>query len=79
MDDLEFVCGGIDGKKRFLHEFTGRGADVSLGFVIKNLSPNAKTLLITLDDMFHPIKNFTHWVAWNIPTAVTVPKVIQKV
>lgn len=77
METLEFVCEGIDGKKRFLREFTGRGSDVSPEFVIKNLSPNAKTLLITLEDMFHPIKNFTHWVAWNIPAASTIPKATQ--
>ena len=74
MDTLEFVCKGIDDKKGFLREYTGRGEDISPEFVISNLSPNAKTLMITLEDMYHPIKNFTHWVIWNIPAADVIPK-----
>ena len=74
MDTLEFICKGIDDKKGFLREFTGRGDDISPEFVINNLSPNAKTLLVTLEDMRHPIKNFTHWVIWNIPAASVIPK-----
>jgi len=31
--------------------------------VIKNLSPSAKTLAVTLEDLSHPIKDFTHWIA----------------
>lgn len=32
------------------------------------LSPAAKTLAITLEDVKHPLfKNFTHWIIWNIP------------
>ena len=74
MDALDFVCKGIDDKNGFLREHTGRGEDVSPKFEIRNLSPNAKTLIITLEDIFHPIKNFTHWVIWNIPAANVIPK-----
>ena len=78
MDTLDFVCKGIDDKKGFLREFTGRGEDISPEFVISNLSHNAKTLMITLEDIFHPIKNFTHWVIWNIPATNVVPKGIPR-
>ena len=74
MDTLEIICKGIDEKKGFLREHTGRGEDISPEFVIGNLSPDAKTLMITLEDVFHPIKNFTHWVIWNIPAASVIPK-----
>lgn len=77
MDTLEFNCKGIDDKRGFLREFTGRGEDISPEFAINNLSPNAKTLVITLEDIFHPIKNFTHWVIWNIPAASVIPKGIS--
>ena len=64
---LEFTCIGIDNDGKFPLENTGRGQDISPGFLIKNLSPKAKTLAITLEDLSHPIKDFTHWLIWNIP------------
>lgn len=78
MDTLEFTCKGINDKGKFRRKFTGRGDDISPEFTIKNLSPNAKTLAVTLEDMSHPIKNFTHWVIWNIPAANKIPKAIHK-
>ncbi len=76
MDTLDFTCSAIDSKGGFLHEYTGRGKDISPEFVIKNLSPVAKTLLVTLEDLSHPIKCFTHWVIWNIPAANVISKKI---
>ena len=73
---LEFECIGIKNGDRFPIENTGRGENLSPEFVIKNLAPNAKTLIITLEDLSHPIKNFTHWVIWNIPAMNKIPKAI---
>ena len=53
----------------FQSNIPGGGQDISPEFVIKNLSSDAKTLAITLEDISHPIKNFTHWLIWNIPAA----------
>ena len=78
METLEIVCGGISSDGRFLMEHTGRGEDISPEFVIKELSPNAKSLIITLEDMSHPIKRFTHWIIWNIPAAKVIPKAIPR-
>ena len=64
---LDFDCSAIDESGKFKLENTGRGKDLSPEFRIKNLSPEAKTLVITLEDTSHPIKDFTHWVIWNIP------------
>lgn len=66
---LEFECVGMDNGGKFPIEYTGRGQDISPEFVIKNLSSDAKTFAITLEDISHPIKNFTHWLIWNIPAA----------
>lgn len=66
---LEFTCIGIENNGKFPVENTGRGQDISPGFLIKNLSSRAKTLAITLEDLSHPIKDFTHWIIWNIPAA----------
>lgn len=45
--------------------------------MIENLSPKAKTLAVTLEDLSHPIKNFTHWIIWNIPAKNKVEKGIE--
>ena len=68
-DLLRFRCSGIMDGGSFSLEHTGRGRDISPAFLLDNLSPEAKTLAITLEDLSHPIKNFTHWIIWNIPAA----------
>ena len=73
---LEFECGAIDAQGGFLPEYTGYGQDISPEFVIRNLSPDAKTIAITLEDMSHPIKGFTHWVIWNIPAENVITRAI---
>ena len=32
--------------------------------------------MITLEDLSHPIKEFTHWIIWNIPAADKIMKAI---
>ncbi len=66
--ELQIKCVGLENNGMFPIEYTGRGKDVSPEFILMNLSPAAKTVAITLEDMKHPLfKNFTHWVIWNIP------------
>lgn len=68
MDVLIFECKGMKNGEKFPLVNTGRGQDISPEFLIKNLSPYAKTLAITLEDIKHPLfKNFTHWLIWNLP------------
>ncbi len=69
---LKFECVGMADGGKFPLDNTGRGKNLSPQFIIKNLSPNAKTLIITLEDLSHPIKNFTHWIIWNIPATNTI-------
>ena len=64
---LEFTCMDIENDGKFPLRNTGRGQDISPEFLIKNLSSKAKTLAIALEDLSHPIKDFTHWLIWNIP------------
>ena len=67
MDVLIFECNNMKNGETFPVENTGRGQDRSPEFIIKNLSPHAKTLAIILEDIKHPIfKNFTHWLIFNI-------------
>lgn len=66
---LDFDCVGIDDGGKVPISHTGRGQDVSPEFIIWNLSPRAKTLAVTLEDLSHPIRDFTHWIIWNIPAS----------
>ena len=68
MDVLNFEYSNMKNGETFPVENTGRGQNRSPEFIIKNLSPRAKTLAIILEDIKHPIfKNFTHWLIFNIP------------
>lgn len=69
---LNVYCPGIE-NGRFRLEHTGRGVDLSPELALENLSPDAKTLAVVLEDMSHPIKGFTHWVIWNLPAADKIP------
>ena len=59
-------------------KYSGYGENISPGFKILNLSENAKSFVITLEDLTHPIKNFTHWVAWNIEANSIIEENIGK-
>lgn len=73
---LEFECMGLNDGGKFPVENTGRGKDISPEFIIRNLSANAVTLIVTLEDLSHPIKRFTHWIVWNIPATDRIMKAI---
>lgn len=73
---LEFECVGMRDGEKFPVEHTGRGRDVSPEFLLKNLSSQAVTLVITLEDLSHLIPGFTHWVIWNIPASDRIAGVI---
>lgn len=73
-DILELKCSGIDADGKILPEYTGYGENISPEFVMENLSTNAKTIAITLEDLSHLIKGFTHWVIWNIPATNIIRK-----
>ena len=76
-DELQIRCIGLENNGIFPLENTGRGTDISPEFVLENLSPAAKTIAITLEDIKHPLfKNFTHWLIWNIPASKKIPKAI---
>lgn len=67
---LQIHCIGLEDHGLFPLENTGRGKNLSPEFVLENLSPTAKTIAITLEDIKHPFfKNFTHWIIWNIPAS----------
>lgn len=71
--ELQIQCVGLENNGTFPLEYTGRGKDISPEFVLTNLSPAAKTIAITLEDIKHPLfRNFTHWVIWNVPASQNI-------
>ena len=68
MEALAIRCPGVE-NGTFLLDHTGRGRDLSPELILENLSTEAVTLAVTLEDVSHPIKNFTPWVIWNLPAA----------
>jgi Raf kinase inhibitor-like YbhB/YbcL family protein len=59
-------------------KYTGRGEDISPQINISGISSNAKSVAIIMDDLDNPlIKDFDHWIIWNIPVQETIPENIQ--
>lgn len=79
IDKLEFTCPGFFEGGEFPVKHTGRGEDLSPEFYLHNLSPNAKTVTIILEDISHPLtKHFTHWLIWNIPASTHIEGALSK-
>lgn len=58
---------------------SGYGGDFSPELHIDGLSEAAVSLMITLDDMGHPIiPGYNHWVAWNLPPITVIPEHLPK-
>lgn len=72
-DNLIIECTDFKNNDKFPVKYTGYGENISPEFIIDNLSSEAKTYIIILEDLDHPIKNFTHWIIWNIPSTTIVP------
>ncbi len=77
MDTLLLECPGMEDGGRFPTVHTGRGEDRSPEFLIRGLSPEARTLAVTLEDISHPLfRDFTHWLVWNLPAGPKIPGAI---
>ena len=58
---------------------SGLGEDNSPEIRIEGIDSGAASLVITLDDLGHPIHlGYNHWVAWNIPPMNTLPEHIPQ-
>lgn len=57
----------------------GFGEDQSPEFHIEGIAPKAETMVITLDDLGHPLEpGYNHWVAWNIKPADCIKAPVSK-
>jgi len=55
-------------------EFTGDGEDKSPELVLENISEEAVSIAVIMDDLDHPIRGYNHWVIWNIPPQNVIPE-----
>lgn len=77
-NNLKIRCSDLKENEKIPINYTGYGKNISPEFIIENLTPEAKSYIITLEDLNHPIKNFTHWIIWNIPATANIPGNIPK-
>lgn len=56
--------------QRIPKKYTCDGNDISPPLKFENIPENAESLAIIVDDPDAPIGTFTHWVAWNLDTAI---------
>ncbi len=58
--------------------YTCDGEDVSPPLTFKNLSENARSIAIVVEDPDAPMGTFTHWIIYNIPPTDKIPEGIPK-
>ncbi len=60
-------------------EHSGRGKDISPEIRLSEIDERAVSIAVTLDDADHPfIRNYNHWVIWNLPVAAAIPEGVPK-
>lgn len=57
--------------------YTGDGEDVSPALTLSELSPNAKSIALVMDDLDFPLRTYNHWVIWNLPVQEAIPEAIE--
>lgn len=58
---------------------SGFGEDTSPELHIDGITVDAASMVITLDDLGHPIQpGYNHWVVWNIPPMSVLPEHLPK-
>lgn len=56
-------------------EFTGDGEDKSPKLVLENLSEEAVSIAVIMDDLDAPVAGiYNHWTIWNIPPQNVIPE-----
>ncbi len=76
MNNLIVSSPAFENKGLIPIEYTGYGSDISPELVLTNLDEAAKSIVIIMDDMGHPIPAYNHWVIWNIPVMSVIPSSI---
>ncbi len=79
MSNLIITCPSFEDSGWIPDRFSGYGEDISPEIDIDGIPPSAVSLVITLDDMDHPIqRGYNHWVAWNLQPLAVIPQGIPR-
>ncbi|MDD2648001.1 MAG: YbhB/YbcL family Raf kinase inhibitor-like protein [Eubacteriales bacterium] len=75
MDKLEISSPAFQNEGQIPIKHTGFGEDLSPELYIGNLSGDAVSLAVVMEDLDVPfLKSFPHWVIWNIPPLDAIPE-----
>ena len=56
-------------------DFTTHGRDISPPLTLSEVSENAKSIAVLMDDLDHPLfKVHNHWILWNLPPTREIPE-----
>ncbi len=79
MNDLKLTSPAFEQDGWIPNRHSGYGEDISPELHLDGLAENAASMIITLDDMGHPIEpGYNHWVVWNIPPVAVIPENLPK-
>lgn len=75
MKELTIKCPSFENDGFMPKKHTGFGANGSPAFQLYNLSDDAVSITIIMDDLDIPlIRAFNHWLIWNIPKTNRIPE-----
>jgi Raf kinase inhibitor-like YbhB/YbcL family protein len=79
METLIVTSKAFEDGGRIPVKHSARGENLSPAFELRGITPNAKSIAITLDDASHPFfPNYNHWVIWNLPVQTVIPEGISR-
>lgn len=58
-------------------KYTGKGEDISPGLELSEVSSEAISVAVIMDDLDHPFGIYNHWVIWNLPVKEVIPEGIE--
>ncbi|MGB9634938.1 MAG: YbhB/YbcL family Raf kinase inhibitor-like protein, partial [Candidatus Micrarchaeia archaeon] len=69
--DMKLVSSAFDNNGIIPEKYTCEGIDVNPPLHIDSIPDGTESIAIIVDDPDAPLGTFTHWIAWNIPPALT--------
>ncbi|HKL79374.1 MAG TPA: YbhB/YbcL family Raf kinase inhibitor-like protein [Mobilitalea sp.] len=58
-------------------KYTGKGEDLSPELILSEVSSEALSVAVIMDDLDVPFGIYNHWVIWNLPVQEVIPEAIE--
>lgn len=79
MEELKITSKAFEHGGWIPQRYSGYGENISPPIMIKGIVKSAVSMVITLDDLDHPLfSNFNHWIAWNLKPTNIIPEGLPK-